>query len=200
MRILPITELNNRISYKGRVSKSTEELTESMGEKWIRTAKNDKYKTLPFINACFYASERINDIFLNLSTMMERFGHACELTFEKSAKSGKYRFFIENKYSNYKTICADLEFSQGLNKYTDINELETLESKVAKINPYKENSDFIIQRKSEAKDVIYDKEFEPDADYTFIEDKLIRKEINDTTFEDIEEFLEAAKEEGLING
>ena len=200
MRVLSISNSNNNITYRGRVSKNTAELTQKMSDGWIRTATGGKYATLPFINTCMFASERINNVFLNLSTMMERFCHGCELTFVKSEKSGKYRFFIENKYSNYKTVCKDIDFSPKLNKLSDIDELENLENKVAKLNPYQENSNFIIQRKADAKFVIHDNEFEPDADYAFVEDKLIRKDIREATMEDIQEFLEAAKEEGLIDG
>lgn len=201
MKILPITNTtNNNISNKGCVSPKLAELTKNMSDGWLRTAQSGKYTKLPIINACLYSSERINDIFINLSTMMERFAHGCELTFEKSLKTGKHRFFIEHKYSNYKTLCGDIEFSKDINKITDVYELESLEGKVAKIDPYKENTNFIIQRKTDAKSVDLDREFEPDADYTFIEDKLIRKEVNDASMEDIHEYLEAAKEEGLIDG
>ena len=199
MKILPVTNIsNNNISNKGRVSPKLAGLTKNMSDGWLRTAQ--KYTKLPIVNTCLYSSERVNDIFINLSTMMERFAHGCELTFEKSLKTGKYRFFIEHKYSNYKSLCGDIEFSKDINKLTDVYEFEALEGKVAKIDPYKENTNFIIQRKSDAKSVDFDREFEPDADYAFIEDKLIRKEINDASMEDINEYLEAAKEEGLIDG
>ena len=79
-------------------------------------------------------------------------------------------------------------------------EFEKLEQKVAKINPYEENSHFILQRKPESKDNLFDKEFVPDEDYIFLEDKLIRKDVKQATDDDIKEFIEAAKKEGLIDG
>lgn len=199
MRILPITNYSD-MSSRGKVSEKTVELTKKMSDGWLQASVNGKYKTLPFINTCLSTSERINNVFLNLSTIMERFCHGCELTFEKSSKNGKYRFFIEHKYSDYKTVCADVDFSPELNKYTDVDKLESFENKVAKLNPYKENSNFIIQRKPEAKTAIHDSEFIPDDDYIFLEDKLIKRNYDDATMEDIEEFLDAAKKEGLING
>lgn len=200
MRVQPITDSTNDISYKGSLSKKTAEFTKSMSDRWIKAATDGKYKTLPIINTCIYASSRINNVFLNLSTMMERFCHGCELTFAKSEKSGSYRFFIEHKHSNYKSVCGDFEFSPNVNKLTDVSILENVENKLAKLNPYKENSNFIIQRKADSTNMLFDKEFEPDADYLFWEDKLIRREASEATMEDINEFLDAAKEEGLIDG
>lgn len=198
MKILPIQNNTNNVLYRGKVSQNLAELTKNMSDGWLAAAGNGKYKTLPIINTCLFASERINNIHLNLLTIMERFGKACELTFEKSLKSGKYRFFIENKYSNYKAICGDVEFSPALNKLRDVDELEKVEKKVAKLNPYAENSNFVIQRKSDAKSVVYDKEFEPDADYVFLEDKLIKQETKEATMEDLEEFIAAAKKDGIV--
>ena len=197
-----ISPVNNYFepSYKGSVSTDVAKLTKTMSDGWIRTANSGKYKTSPMINTCLYASEKINNVFINLSTMMERFCRGCELTFKKSDKSGKYRFFVQHNYSNYKTICSDIEFSPELNKLTDIDKLENLERMVAKLNPYQENSNFIIQRKADSKFSVHDGEFEPDADYIFVEDKLIRNCDREATMEDIEEFLSAAKEEGLLNG
>ena len=200
MRVLSVTNTNNKISFRGRVSRNVLELTKNMSESWLDTAANRKYKALPIINTFLDASERVNNVLLNLSTIMERFCQGCELNFAKSAKNGKYRFFIEHKDSSYKTICGDVEFSPKLNKYTDVNELENLEVKVSKLNPYKENSHFIIQRKPDSKSPMLDSEFIPDEDYMFLEDKLIKKEYNEAAMEDVEEFLEAAKEEGLIDG
>ena len=46
---------------------------------------------------------------------------------------------------------------------------------------------------------IFDKEFEPYADYVFLEDKLVGKEpLPEATMKDLEEFLNAAKEDGVI--
>ena len=198
MKVLPITNSTNNLTVRGRISNKTAELTKYMSEGWLSTATSGKYKTLPIINTCLYTSERINNIHLNLLTIMERFGKACELTYEKSLKSGKYRFFISNKYSNYRTVCGDAEFSPALNKLRDVEELENIEKKVAKLNPYEENSHFIIQRKSNAKDIIFDKEFEPDADYVFLEDKLIKREVKEATMEDLEEFISEAKKDGIV--
>ena len=200
MRILPITDTYAQTSYNGRVGKNTAELTKRLSDAWLDASANGKYKTLPLINTCLCAVERINNVFLNLSTIMERFCNGCELNYAKSGKNGKYRFFIEHKNSNYKAICGDAEFSAELNKYTDVKELENLEDKVSKLNPYKENSYFIIQRKPDSKTPICDSEFIPDKDYLFLEDKLIKKDYKEATMDDIEEFLKAAKEEGLIDG
>ena len=200
MRVIPITNSANNVQYRGKVSQKVAELTGTMSEGWIRTANSGKYSTLPIINTCLFASERINNIFINLSTIMERYGHACELSFEKSKESGLFRFFIENKHSNYKIMCDDIEFSPNVNKLSDIDKLEHLEQKVAKINPYEENSHFILQRKPESKGPLFDKEFVPDEDYIFLEDKLIQKEKKQATMDDINEFLEAARKEGLTDG
>lgn len=199
MRIYPINNTNKQLSHRGSLDRQTASLLKDMSGCWVDKAS--KMKTLPLISTCLSASEHINNIYLNLSTIMERFGHACKLSFAKSEKTSKYRFFIENKYSNYKLICKDVEFSAGKNKLDDITKLDNLENATAKLDPYKENSNFIIQRKSEANEMIFDKEFEPDADYVFIEDKLVGKEQKpQATIEDVEEFLKAAKEEGLIDG
>ena len=200
MRVLPITNYSNNVQHRGKLSQSVAELTGSMSDGWIHEANSGKYTTTPLINTCLFASERINDIYMNLYTIMERFGHACELTYEKSKTTGIYRFFIQNKHSNYKVICDDVEFSANINKLSDIDKLEKLEQKVAKINPYEENSHFILQRKPESKDNLFDKEFVPDEDYIFLEDKLIRKDVKQATDDDIKEFIEAAKKEGLIDG
>ena len=199
MRIYPVNSTNQQTSFCGSLDRNTANLLKDMSGRWVDKASD--MKTLPMVNTCLSASEQINNVYLNLSTMMERFGHACKLSFAKSQKSSKYRFFIENEYSNYKLMCKDIEFSSGKNKLDDITKLESLENAVAKINPYKENSNFILQRKSEAKGTIFDKEFEPDADYVYIEDMLVGKEPKpQATMEDVEEFLKAAKEEGLIDG
>lgn len=200
MQVLPITtNLPNNISSKGYVGSKVENLTKGMSERCLNSAKSGRYKELPIINTFLFASERINNVFLNLSTIMERFCNACELTFEKSEKSGKHRFFIENKYSNYKVMCGDIEFSPEMNKLRDIDELENLESRLLKINPYKENSNFIIQRFSETKNESYDDFFAPDRDYIFIEEKLAGKEpLPVATMEDIEKFIEAAKKDGIV--
>ena len=199
MRVYPVNNTTKQLSYKGKVDGNFADMMKNMSGAWLDKASD--MKTLPLINTCVFASERINNVFINLSTIMERFGHACKLTFAKSEKSPKYRFFIENEYSNYKLMCKDTEFSPDLNKLDDISKLENLENTIAKINPYKENSNFLLQKKSNAKGVIHDKEFEPDADYVFIEDKLVGKESRpQATTEDIIEFLNAAKKEGLIDG
>ena len=199
MRIYPVNNTNKQPVFSGSLDRNTASLLKDMSGRWLDKASD--MKTVPLINTCLSASEQINNVYLNLSKIMERFGHACKLTFEKSAKTAKYRFYIENEYSNYKLICKDIEFSSGKNKLDDITKLENLEKAVAKINPYKENSNFIIQRKSEAKGMIFDKEFEPDADYVFIEDQLAGKEQKpQATMENVEEFLRAAREEGLIDG
>lgn len=200
MRVLPITNSAYNVQYRGKVSQNVAELTGAMSEGWIRTANSGKYSTAPIINTCLFASERINNIFINLSTIMERFGHACELTFEKSKNTGIYRFFIQNKHSNYKVICDNIEFTPDVNKLSDVDKLEQLEQKVAKINPYEENSHFILQRKPESKNILFDSEFVPDEDYIFLEDKLIRTDIKQANWEDIDTFLEAARKEGLIDG
>ena len=201
MRVMPITNSKDNVAAKGTLSVKTAELTKKMSEGWLNTATSGKYKTLPIINTCCYASQRVNNIYLNLSTIMERFCRSCELTFSKSEKTGTHRFFIENKYSNYKLICGDVEFSPKKNKLADIDKLEELEKKMEKINPFSENSNFIIQRKADAKSVLYDKDFEPDKDYVFLEDKLVGKEpLSEATVKDIEEFFDAAKKEGLIDG
>ena len=200
MRVLSVTNTNNKVTYRGRVSRNVMELTKNISEGWLNTAASGKYRTVPIINACLGASERVNNVLLNLSTIMERFCQGCELNYAKSAKNDKYRFFIEHKNSSYKTLCGDVEFSPKLNKYNDVNELENLVVKVSKLNPYKENSHFIIQRKPDSKSPIHDCEFIPDEDYLFLEDKLIKEEYNEATMEDIQEFLNAAKKEGLIDG
>lgn len=198
MKILPVTTVNN-ISNRGRLSNKTSELTKIMSNGWLETVNSGKYKTLPMINSCIFASERINNIHMNLLTIMERFGQACELTFAKSEKSGIYRFFINNKYSNYKLMCGDIKFSDKMNKLSDIDKLEEFEKNMEKIDPYKENSNFIIQRKSSAKSPLYDNYFEPSFDYIFLEDKLVGKEpLPEATLKDIKEFIEAAKEDGVI--
>ena len=198
MKVYPVSNVN-QISTKGSLDKKTSDLFRNMSGAWLDKA--GEMKTMPLINTCLFASERTNNILSNLSTMMERFGHACKLTFAKSAKASKYRFYIENKYSNYKLILKDTELSQGINKLDDISKLENLENSLIEVNPYKENSNFILQRKSEAKGAQFDKEFEPDADYIFIEDKLVGKEpMKQATMDDIEEFIEAAKKEGLTDG
>lgn len=198
MKVYPVSSANH-ITTKGSLDRKTADMLRDMSGVWL--SKASEMKTPPLINTCLFASERINNVFINLSTMMERFGHACKLTFAKSEKSSKYRFYIENEYSNYKSIFKDIEFSQGKNKLDDITRLENLENALAKIDPYQENSKFLIQRKSNAKDISFDKNFEPDTDYLFIEDKLVGKEEKpQATMEDIKEFLEAAKEEGLIDG
>ena len=196
MRIYPVCSVNNCVSTKGRLDRNTEALFKSTSDAWLN--KSTKMKTLPLINTCLFASERVNNVFINLSTIMERFGHACRLTFAKSEKTSKYRFYIENEYSNYKLMCNDEIFSDKINKLEDVTKLEKIESSLAKVNPYKENSNFILQRKANAKDVLYDKEFEPDSDYVFLEDKLVGKEpLPQATMDDIQAFLDAAKEEGL---
>lgn len=200
MRVLPIRNSADKIQYKGKISQSVAELTGSMSDGWLHEANSGKYTTTPLINTCLFASERINNTYMNLYTIMERFAHACELTFEKSKQTGIYRFFIENKHSNYKIMCDDIEFSPNVNKLSDIDKLEHLEQKVAKINPYEENSHFILQRKPESKGPLFDKEFVPDEDYIFLEDKLIHIEKKQATMDDINEFLEAARKEGLIDG
>lgn len=198
MKILPITNSPNT-SYKGRVSKNVAELTKSMSDRWTKAATSGRYTTLPIINTCIFAAERINNVFLNLSTIMERFGHGCELDFKKAVNSNKYRFFIENKYSSYKTMCDDVEFSPEINKLTDIDVLEKVENYLAKLNPYRENSHFIIQRKKEATEALLNKEFIPDEDYIFLEDKLVGKEpLKQATIEDIDAFIAAAKKEGVL--
>ena len=198
MRICPLNNTNKQISYKGSLEKNTASFLKDMGGRWLDKAS--EMKTIPLINTCLFSSERINNVYLNLSTMMERFGHGCKLTFAKSEKTSKYRFYIENDYSNYKIVCKDIEFSPNINKLTDIDKLENLENTVVKLNPYQENSNFIIQRKAEAKSAVFDKEFEPDSDCIFIEDMLVRKEQKEATMDDLEEFLKSAKEEGLIDG
>ena len=198
MRVSSVTSANNKISYRGHVSKNVMELTKNISEGWLNTAASGKYRAVPIINTCLSASERVNNVLLNLSTIMERFCQGCELNFAKSAKNDKYRFFIEHKNSSYKTLCGDVEFSPKLNKYSDVNELENLVVKASKLNPYKENSHFIIQRKPDSKSPIHDFEFIPDADYLCLEDKLIQEEHNEATMKDLEEFLNAAKEDGVI--
>jgi len=199
MKVYPVNNTNQNPTYKGSLDKRFTDVLRGMSAGWMNKATD--MKTVPMINTCLFASERINNIFINLSTIMERFGHACKLTFEKSKKNSKYRFYIENEYSNYKLILKDLEFSQGKRKLEDISKLENLENSLSKVNPYKENSNFALQRKSEVKQAIFDKEFEPDNDYIFIEDKLVGKESKrEATMEDIQEYLKAAKEEGLIDG
>ena len=199
MQVLPVANYRNNLSVKGRVGSKVSDLTKNMSEGWLNTATNGKYKTLPIINVCCYASQRINNAYLNLMTVMERFGQACELTFAKSEKTGIHRFFIENKYSNYKLMCGDIEFSPKINKLTDIDKLESLEKKMEKLNPYQENSNFLIQRKTDAQGMLFDKEFAPSEDYVFLEDRLIGKEpLPEATMNDLEEFLEAAKEDGVI--
>ena len=201
MHILPITDSTYNISARGTLSIKTAELTKQMSEGWFNAANSGKYKTSPIINTCYYAAEKVNNIFLNLSTIMERFGHACELSFAKSEKTGVHRFFIENKYSNYKLMCGDIEFSPKKNKLEDIDKLEDLEKKMEKINPFSENSNFIIQRKADAKSILHDKDFEPDKDYVFLKDRLVGKEpLPQATTKDIEEYINAAKEEGIIDG
>ena len=198
MRIYPVNSAN-QVSSKGSLDKKTTDMIRGMSGGWLDKAGN--MKTLPMTNTCLFASERINNVFINLSLMMERFGHACKLTFIKSEKSPTCRFFIENEHSNYKLIVKDVEFSHSKNTFDDITRLENLENSLAKVNPYKENSNFLLQRKSASKDIIFDKDFEPDADYIFLEDKLVGKEQKpQATMEDIREYLEAAKEEGLIDG
>ena len=199
MRIQPIAN-NYDVSQKGQVSKNTAEFVKRISDSWLDASANGKYKTLPIINTCLSASERVNNVFLNLSTIMERFCSGCELSFVKSEKSGKYRFFIEHKSSNYKAVCGDAEFSPKMNKLSDVNELERIENKVAKLNPYEENTHFIVQRKPDSKTAMQNSEFIPDADYIFLEDKLIKRDYEPATMDDIEEFVNAAKEEGLING
>ena len=195
MRISPVGQ--NNISHKGCLDKKTTELFKDMSGKWLESAA--KRKTLPIINTCLFASEQINNIHINLCTMMERFGHGCKLMFAESEKSGNIRFYIENKFSNYKLIFNDINLSKEKNKFDDITKLENLENSLAKVDPYKENSNFVLQRKSSAKDFRFDSEFEPDNDYVFIEDKLVGKEPRkQVTMENIEEYLNAAKEEGLV--
>ena len=195
MRISPVGQ--NNVSHKGSLDIKTTELLKDMSGKWLESAANRK--TLPIINTCLFASEQINNIHINLCTMMERFGHGCKLMFAESEKSGKIRFYIENKFSNYKLIFKDIIFSKEKNKLDDITKLENLENSLAKVDPYKENSNFILQRKSSAKDIRFDSEFEPDKDYIFIENNLVGKDHRiQATMKDIEEFLSAAKEEGLI--
>ena len=198
MKVHPVNNANY-VSSKGSLDRKTADMLSSMNTGWLKKA--DDMKTLPLINTCLYAAERVNNVFINLSSMMERFGRACKLTFAKSEKSPKYRFYIENEYSNYKLIFKDIEFTKGKNKLDDISQLENLENCLVKIDPYKENSNFILQRKSKAAGVMFDKEFEPEADYVFIEDKLVGKDpLPEATMADIQEYLEAAKEEGLYNG
>jgi len=197
MKILPVQNSSvniNTVSSKGRVGLDTSLLCKKVGDKWLDTAASGKYKTMEIISACLSFAERVNNVFLNLSSIMERFGHDCELSFRQSEKTGKYRFFIENKYSNYKVMCGDAELSNKINKLHDIEELESIEENIVKLNPYKENSHFIIQKRSEAQ---YSN-FVPDNDYIFVEDKLVGKDKKEATMEDAKRFEEAAKEEGIL--
>ena len=197
MKILPVQNSSvniNTVSSKGRVGLDTSLLCKKVGDKWLDTAASGKYKTMDIISACLSFAERVNNVSLNLSTIMERFGHDCELSYRQSKKTGKYRFFIENKYSNYKVMCGDADLSNKINKINDIEELETIEKNLIKLDPYKENSHFILQRKPEAQH----SNFVPDNDYVFIEDKLVGKDKKEATLEDVRRFVEAAKEEGII--
>ena len=182
------------VPLKGRVGLDTSLLCKKVGDKWLDTAASGKYKNMDIISACLSFAERANNVFLNLSSIMERFGHDCELSFRQSEKTGKYRFFIENKYSNYKVMCGDAELSNKINKLHDIEELESIEENIVKLNPYKENSHFIIQKRSEAQ---YSN-FVPDNDYIFIEDKLVGKDKKEAAMEDVKRYVEAAKKEGII--
>ena len=197
MKILPVQNPSvnvNTVSLKGRVGLDTALLCKKVGDKWLDTAASGTYKTMDIISACLSFAERVNNVSLNLSSIMERFGHDCELSFRQSKKTGKYRFFIENKYSNYKVMCGDAELSNKINKVHDIEELESIEENMVKLDPYKENSHFILQKRPEAQ---YSN-FVPDNDYIFIEDKLVGKDKKEAAMEDVKRYVEAAKKEGII--
>ena len=197
MKILPVQNPSvnvKTVSSKGRVGFDTTLLYKKVGDKWLDTAASGRYKTMEIISTCLSFAERVNNVYLNLSSIMERFGHDCELSYRQSKKTGMYRFFIENKYSNYKVMCGDAELSNKINKVHDIEELESIEESMVKLDPYKENSHFILQRKPEAQQ----SNFVPDNDYTFLEDKLVGKDKKEATLEDVNRFLEAAKEDGII--
>ena len=86
-------------------------------------------------------------------------------------------------------MCGDIEFSPKKNKLGDIDKLEKLEKDMEKLDPYKENSHFIIQRKTDAKSILYDSDFVPSYNYVFLEDKLVGKDSKSkASMEDIKEF------------
>ena len=198
MQISPITNPTNNVTSRGCVSKKLKTFNNDIGIRWLNTADSGKYKSPELYKACVSAAKRIYNVSSNMQTIMERFCHACVLTFEKSKKSGIYRFFIEHPLSNYKVICGDVNLSRGINKLEDIEKLEELEEKIANISPYKENSNFIIQRKPNTKGKLNDMDFVPDRDFVFLEDELEGKNPEQATLEDIKIIVEAAKEEGLL--
>jgi hypothetical protein len=71
----------SQMTYKGGLDKKTADMLREMNAGWFHKAT--EMKTQLMTNTCLFASERINNVFINLSIMMERFGHACNMTYEK---------------------------------------------------------------------------------------------------------------------
>ncbi len=186
MKILPV-DSNNNISSKGRISRKLGYMLTDMSNAWMMSVVEKKVKEPLVAEAYRNASSRVNCVLKNLNTIMQRFVHSGELTYEESEKTGKYRFFINSKYSDYKSLCGDMELSPKLDTLEDISKLEKFEESLLKIDPYKENSHFIIQRRAHGN--MYDSEFIPDADYMFVEDKLVGKTKTQPTSEDVKHIL-----------
>lgn len=88
--------------------------------------------------------QRLQTVKHNLAKMMLEFAFMCELTFEKVEE--KYRFFMKNRYSNYKLECGKIEFSKELNQAEDVDKFEGLVERLSKFIPSKVNENFYSHR------------------------------------------------------
>ena len=87
---------------------------------------------------------RLQTVKENLFIMMQKFAFMCELTFEKVEE--KYRFSMENPYSDYKVKCGDIEFSKELNQTEDVDKFEGLVERLSRLIPSKVNNNFYLHR------------------------------------------------------
>ena len=165
MKINPISSTCNTISYKGKVSRET--------TGFIQDIANNCFNNRSEQVSMYDSMSRVANVVDNLNTLMSRFAHSCRLSHIKSSKSDKYRFYLEHKTSNYKKPIKDIVFSNDKNSVEDIKKLEGLEDALYEVNPYIENSNFIIQRTESG--LISDPDFIPDKNIIFIEDELIKR-------------------------
>jgi len=182
---------NYKINTKGKLSGDAQLMVEDICYNFI-----DKLKKTPnesTIKRAFFDQyvKRTKNMIENLKTIMLRFPQTAVLDFQAS-KQGFNRFYIHSPESSYKYIVGDIKPES---KFKDIENLEKITDKLAKVNPYETNLKFKMFKHEFAKD-----SFAPEKDIILIEDALVGKEPKpDASMEDIKKFLELAKKEGLID-
>lgn len=150
------------ISHKGNLSLNVENLFSRMRTHYSKENMLDKH---PYAINC--NKNIIENAYKNLRILMERFGHECQLDYERATNDATlHRFFIGNSSSFYKLIVGDVEIKTS--ELKDLSFLKELTNMLAQINPFDANTSFMIQRQPNTNIDA----FVPDADYVIIEDKL----------------------------